>query len=331
MLPVVFDVATREDATAIAESAFREQMAASAGGSGEDALSDDNRSRHGDLPRLQQFALPSGAARSKTTDIFRNADSASMPQFCEHARVHALKAGAELLAVSTFAGRNGSKYPLLARQQFGNGYSAALTTDLLWRWKMALPSSSHAAEKFWQQLLISLVPEQGHGLRLVKTTESATVNAPVTLRVDGSDVKGEPVLSISSPSGGVKKLPMRKTSDGDGNQWTTTFAPDTAGKWEAKAEDREGNSAKLVFPVSEKPRTLETSNLPPNLDCMRQLAESTGGAMIADEPVFQKRDGLEEESAIQHTKPLWNSSWLLALLLGLYGSELVVRRRFKLL
>ena len=50
---------------------------------------------------------------------------------------------------------------LLARQQIGEGFTAVLATDLLWRWKMSLPSGSHAVETFWQQLLLSLAPPPG--------------------------------------------------------------------------------------------------------------------------------------------------------------------------
>jgi len=46
--------------------------------------------------------------------------------------------------------------------------------------------------------------------------------------------------------------------------------------------------------------------------------------------VFQPLDAAVV-SGLVHVRPLWNSSALLGMLLGLYGLELIVRRRFKLL
>ena len=65
---------------------------------------------------------------------------------------------------------------------------------------------------------------------------------------------------------------------------------------------------------------------------MRRLAQSTGGALIGDEPLFQdRRPRPPADAPPRRITPVWNSGWLLGLLLGLYGTELIVRRWFRLL
>ena len=118
--------------------------------------------------------------------LFAGTNGEALPQFAANAKVRAVKPGAETLAVSGV----GTPEVLLARQQFGNGFAAALTTDLLWRWKLSLPSSSHAVEKFWQQLLLSLAPASGEGLRVVKLTPSPAVNAPALFSANAESCAG---------------------------------------------------------------------------------------------------------------------------------------------
>ena len=66
--------------------------------------------------------------------------------------------------------------------------------------------------------------------------------------------------------------------------------------------------------------TTESLNLPPDVEGMRRLAQSTGGALIGDEPVFQDRAAaVVGEAPPRRVEPVWNSGWLLGLMLGLYG------------
>jgi hypothetical protein len=327
MLPVAFDVNDEDNSREILERGFRDQMAATRARSGEEGIFQDETGHHGEIPPLHGFALPEGAVRSAISDLFNGAES--MPRFCAHAKVRSVKAGATVLAVSRGADRVGSQHVLLAKQQFGEGFSVALTTDLLWRWKMALKSDSHAAEKFWQQLLLSLAPDSTHGLRLVKTTALASIDHPVVVRVQSSD-SNKPSVQAESPSGQRQILALETSNQDEPNQWNATFIPSKAGRWKVSASDGQG-SASSSFSISDKPRTTESLNLPPNTEMMRQLAESTGGELIGDDPVFQKTGKSEESGEIRQVRPLWNSAWLLGALLGLYGVELLARRWWKLL
>jgi hypothetical protein len=285
-------------------------------------------SRSQSLPGLKPFALPAGATHSAVSALFEKPGE-TLPRFVNNARVRAVKPGAEVLAVSAPA-VGGEPQVLLARQQFGNGYAVAMMTDLLWRWKMSLPSSSHALEKFWQQLLLSLAPSSGEGLRLIKLTESPSIHQPVVLQIAGSAAEALPTVEAVSPSRDRQPLTLQPATNGE-SAWTASFTPDAAGDWEVRAIGSGKKSARLSFPVPVTSQSAEMMNLPPDVGGMRELAEATGGAMIEDAPVFQPRENSAAAPGLQHVRPLWNSAWLLAGLLGLYATELIVRRRFKLL
>lgn len=280
------------------------------------------------LPDLKPFALPENATRSAVSALFEKTD-ANLPYYTQNARVRTVKPGAEVITVNRPV--DGSEpQVLLARQQFGDGTSVAMMTDLLWRWKMSLPSESHAFEKFWQQLLLSLAPGNAGGLRLVKLTKSPVTNQPVVVQITSGVAGAKPYVEAVSPAHVQQPLALQPVTNDEGG-WTVTFTPNATGIWEVQAVNADKKSARLTFPVLEKMQSTELLNLQPDMDGMRQLAETTGGAMIEDSPVFTQHDAVASTSDLQRVRPLWNSSWLLGGLLGLYGTELILRRRFKLL
>jgi hypothetical protein len=274
---------------------------------------------------LRPFALPPGG-HAAASRLFAGLPDGTLPRFVANARVRAVKPGAETLAVSG----DGAPDVLLARQQFGGGFAAALTTDLLWRWKLSLPSGNHAVEKFWQQLLLSLAPGAGEGLRLTRQTESPAVNAPAVFSVITAG-ENPPRMEAVSPAGNVQRLSLSDTANANGPGWQTAFTPATSGRWEIRATDAGGHAARLVFPVGEKSSSAELMNLPADLAGMRQLAESTGGALVDGTTRFQTSQETSLRPMAKLPEPLWNSGFLLLVALGLYATELSLRRYWKLL
>jgi hypothetical protein len=318
MLPVVF--AGRSDAAGSAVRRMQLQLSANAAQSG-DAMLEGGGSQG---ITLKPFTLPRGAPRSAASELFAGTDAAALPRYASYAKVRGVKAGAETLAVSSGA----PPEVLLARQHFGSGTAVALTTDLLWRWKLSLPSGSHVVEKFWQQLLLSLAPTSGEGFRVVKLTPSPAVNKPV---VFAANAETAPAFEAVSPGGARMRLIATEAPATNGPAWQASFAPTTAGRWELRATDASGRQARLVFPVGEKPASAELLNLPADLAGMKQLAESTGGALVQEAADFQRPTDTARMAPAKTPEPLWNSSLLLALMLGAYAAELIARRCCKLL
>ena len=316
MLPVVF--ATRNNPANAAVQQMQFQLSVNAAQSGDQTLAGGSQA----IP-LRPFALPAGAQYSSASRLFAT-NSETVPQFAASAKVRSVKPGAETLAVSGI----GTPEVLLARQRFGNGFAAALTTDLLWRWKLSLPSDSHAVEKFWQQLLLSLAPTSGEGLRVVKITPSAAVNAPVLF---SANAEAAPTFEAISPGGARQRMTVSDASTAEHPAWVAGFAPTATGRWEVHATDAAGRQARVVFSVGQKPISAELQNLPADVAGMKQLAESTGGALVQDATDFQAPLEAIAKPVSKTPEPLWNSSVLLVAMLGLYSTELIARRRWKLL
>ncbi len=317
MLPVVFDTRNDPDGAAEGQTPFRLPVT---GASSRAELADSGSQ----VIALRPFALPAGARKSAATALFTGTNGEALPRFAANARVRSVKPGAEVLAVSSGA----APEVLLARQQFGNGFAAALTTDLLWRWKLSLPSSSHAVEKFWQQLLLSLAPGAGESFNVVKLSPSPVVNAPALF---SANAQNAPTFEAVSPGGLRQRLTVSDAATANGPAWQAGFTPTTTGRWEVRATDASGRQARLVFSVGKKAASAELLNLPADVAGMRQLAEGTGGALVEDGADFQTSFESAAKPVARMPQPLWNSGVLLMAMLGLYSTELIIRRKNKLL
>jgi hypothetical protein len=252
------------------------------------------------------------------------------PLFSDFAPIGAVKPGAQVVAVHPTETVSDGKTPrvLMAKQQFGKGFSAVLCTDMLWRWKLSLPSSSRAVETFWQQFMLTLAPGAKDGLSLAKMSGPGGVNSPMVIRMDGAAAQAKLAVTVVGPDGRKQDLPAIRNDD----HWQVEFKPDVEGLWEVSTRSAEGNYARLVFPVSGKAITTEMLNLPSDVNGLRRIAQATGGALIESAPVFQKSAAsVSSSAASQVATPLWNSQWLIALLLTVYGVDLMTRRLFKLL
>jgi hypothetical protein len=334
MLPVVFQSRPTEVPNTEPESQFQQQTVNNlADNDAETAFANQEIQRQV-LPALYSFTPGPDAAGAK---LFHAGPDA--PQFATYARVVNVKPGAEVIALTSFDPAKHWEVPavLVARQHFGSGSAAALNTDMLWRWKLSLPSTNRDAEIFWQQFLMSLagnISSPNSGLQLIIKTESPATRHAVEFQIDGS-LAAAPVVDAKSPGGAFQRLPVTPASDTNGAAWETRFIPVEEGSWLVQATDADGNVAQNSFTVTaqaQNPQTLELMNLPPDAEGLRRLAETTGGTVIGEAPVFQAMAPQEDNlPKLALARPLWDSRWLAGLLLGLYGVELVVRRIFRLL
>ena len=321
MLPIVFEHREEESAEQKEADIFEARMKAAFEASmnndgGEGADSGDNN------PALVPFNVPPGA-----TGVLKG--DQPKPLFSNFARVLSAKPGAQILATHPTE-RTADNAPriLMARQQFGAGFTVAMATDLLWRWKMSLPSDSKAPETFWQQLMLSLVPAPAEGLRIVKSSSTAAAHRSTSLLVQGAPNDQPPQIEAVAPDG--RHQPLVATSAS--NDWQSTFTPDAEGRWQINTSDASGDTASMSLPVEAEVRTAENSNAPPDVDGLQTIAEATGGSLIQSDPIFQAENNSTTAGVeLKTSQPAWNQSWLLGLLLGLYAVELVARRVFRLL
>ena len=112
-----------------------------------------------------------------------------------------------------------------------------------------------------------------------------------------------------------------------------SWRPALEGYWQILATDASGRQASHWLTVDRAAPTGEYSGIPPDEELMRDLANRTGGAVLENSPPAAWQMARQASGALleERKTPLWQRRWVLGLLLGLYGLELLLRRRWKML
>jgi len=336
MLPVVFDPAPPADQPdeSLAEFQARMQSVGGANQNDETGFAADAIGRTG-LDPLKEFALPPGTPRQDIAKLFGhppNATEAEVPKFANYAHVASTKAGAVVLAVhpDDKTGNNQPR-PLLVTQRFGQGQVTALLTDALWRWKLSMPSASHASDAFWQQLFLALVGP-GSTMHFSAQPYFAALNEQTVFKVEGGPGMGAPTVTLVPP--GAPGQPLTPQAGSQPGEWDFQVTPNQPGSYRVQVQDLGGSEIETLLRVSHASHSTELSGLPPDTEGLRKLAQATGGTLLNDGvPESWTGTPATPESALvsEHVQPLWNNWIMLAVALSLYVVELVWRRRVKLL
>ena len=331
MMPVIFEAPKPDDTGAQAEETLQEQMNDAGGGEG-DSQGDAS------VDPLQHFAFPPNLSHSEVADLFGAASGGlihNLPQFSSYAQVHGIKAGGEVLAVHPVdKAEDGTSRALLVTQRFGQGQVTALLTDGLWRWKLSLPGESRDQEIFWQQLFRALArQETAHGdLRFGLQPFFSSLGQVSDFRLEGAEGPTPPVISAISPQGGSQSLDVQL--DPQTHFWSFQFKPDQPGNWRIHAEDGRGAQMETWLQVSNFSHGDEHSGLPADTDGLRKLAVLTGGSVLDNgAPGDWSPSGAPQPATLvsKRSQPLWDHWAVLLAGLGFYVTELVWRRRAKLL
>lgn len=335
MLPVAFGGGSERSARDRVAERFQEMMRTrykSANGLQEAIYAEDAERRNPKV-KLVPFSFPQ---ESELASLFQLTDSNGVahqiePKFASYAAVSRSKPGAEVLAVHPVDRDPSTGKPriLLASQSFGRGRSSVLTTDPLWRWKLSLASDSRETEVFWQQLLHWLAGAQINGLHFTGNPPQTGVKQPTRLMVAGAS--GDFIHVIAAgPDGSRTTLSARP----EGDRWSLMWTPPTAGEWKITARDRFDEAAIYLQVTPAEAVARETMNLPPAVGLMQRLAAATGGEILRnDPPAAWKSRGhtLDGQVLSERRDLLWNTWWVLGPCLGIFATELILRRRWKLL
>jgi len=339
MMPVIFEAPQTNPDGSDAEAEFQEQMSHTGGADAdmEGQFAADAQGNTGLAP-LKKFAFPPNPRQSDVANLFGAASGGLMqnlPQFATYARVHGVKAGGQVLAVHP-EDKNDANEPraLLVTERFGQGHVTALLTDGLWRWKLSLPSTCHDPEIFWQQLFRALAKEQSahDNLHFGLQPYFASLGQASDFRLDGAQGPNAPAISAISPTGASQQLVPQLDSEGD--SWSFEVKPTESGKWRIHAEDGRGAQMETWLRVSSGSHGNELSGLPPDTDGLRKLAMATGGSLLDDgapDDWSAAPSGSLTTLVSKRSQPLWDSWILLLMGLGFYVTELIWRRRAKLL
>jgi len=277
---------------------------------------------------LSEFAWEPAASR-----IFGQGEISS-PRFINYARVLRAKPGAEVLArhptAAAPAGGDPGRAILLAVQRYGQGQSAVLTSDALWRWKLSQASTDRSVEKFWQLLFAWLGRERASGLRFDRAPLTASRGQEITLRLTGA---GAPGARVTAQSGNTTiTLPAGESKEGTAQlaRWT----PPAEGEWQLVATDAAGHEVRHWLQVIGAGQTGERSGAPPDEALLARLAERTGGTVLQEgeaPPWGEPAVAADRPEPPEIVRPLWHHFGVFIALLGGYAIDLLLRRRWRLL
>lgn len=270
----------------------------------------------------------------RVREIFAEAEKSKValvaPLFSEYAHVAQAKPGADVLARHpTEVTSDGSERNiLLAVQRYGRGQSAVLTTDALWRWKLNQPAGDRSAEVFWQTLFAWLTREHQSGLRFDEAPRVAELGREVTLRVLGATPEN---LRLDATLAAQHAALTEGTADGKARVFR--FTPPGEGLWQVTANDAGGVEVKHWITVRKSANSGELSGAAPDEELLRTLATRTGGAVLENgpSPAWQETRHAQGVLLGEKRELLWHRPWLFGMILGLYGAELLLRRKWRML
>jgi hypothetical protein len=208
-----------------------------------------------------------------------------------------------------------------------------------WRWRMMLPSTNRTYEMFWRQAgrwLAAPAPDP-----VALAVPSVPLGGRAALTLDVRDESFRPVsdgtvrVRATDPSGSTREL--QAIADGDvSGRFVASVPTEQAGLVRIDAEARRGGqllgTARDWALVGGVDRELADPRR--NDDVLDRLARETGGARVAAADGNSLRDRLVAAAAAAARPPvereLWQTPWMLALVLGVLSVEWGLRRKWGL-
>jgi uncharacterized membrane protein len=280
----------------------------------------------------------------------------AMPNFQVFNPLREIKPGASVLA--TVSDASGQMYPALAVQRFGLGRSAALMIGDMWRWGLRDEQMQKDLAKSWRQMVRWLVADVPP--RISVTAEPAPGGDASEFRLtvkahdeqfkplDNASVRLaiRPVKTVSSFGFGVSSSPTRnpkpetqnslqlpaEASASEPGTYTATFVAHETGAYlvEATVTQADGKIAgHAAAGWTSDPAAEEFRSLKPNRALLQNLAQRTGGEVVAlaDLEKFVRKLP-ERRSPVMETwsYPLWHTPAVLLFALACFVAEWGLRR-----
>ena len=216
----------------------------------------------------------------------------------------------------------------------------SVATASTWRWQMMLPVADQTQEKLWRQLLRWLAV--GAKERITLTFDRESYNVGDTVRVEATvldasynaDNDATLWLQREDPLGMLSDSPMQWQIEGEGVYSAEFLAEDvgvnnlridvTSAAGEGRAENTEARASLVVTPSLR-----EYSN--PGLDAgiLQRIAETTGGDYADIDNAASLISSIRNTPSAYSKEvmtDLWDSPWLLGLLILLLCLDWTLRR-----
>ncbi len=261
-----------------------------------------------------------------------------MPKFRVLNQVDRIKPGASVMA--SMLDENGRKLPALVVQRYGLGKSAALLVGDMWRWQMAGDGKREDLPRAWRQMIRWLVADVPNRVQLTTEADSGAAGLGRKLTVRARNEEFKPLgfanveLSVLPSGDESKAIDLSVEPAGtETGAFESLYIPREEGGYVARAKVRD-EDGKVIGDVeagwASNPAAEEFSSLQPNVALMEDLAERTGGRVLAVSDLAKWAKELPtKQSPVMESfpTPLWHLPWMFAAALLLLVTEWWLRRR----
>ena len=271
----------------------------------------------------------------------------SLPPLKDAHNVDSVKPFTRILAEGSLP-TNQAKFPLLMVRRYGQGATALVNADGLWKWDF-YPEARELGnmyQEFWIQLIQWVVAYSeflpGHDYSLHASNQSISLNDPIAFSLSyrgnnkaPSSIK--PRLEISSKGQeAITLTPASSTPSAGKPTWKSSYTPTQPGSYTAKVITHDGSPSPAInFTVNAPPSEMDSLN--PDPVFLAELCESTGGKLLTQEelPAFLEQQFSKKNTSLTKAETIWQSSWLRwfvpIIILSLLATEWWIRRRNRLI
>lgn len=284
------------------------------------------------------FLQPWARLRSQEPEERERLDA--MPGFKVLNRVRDFKPGATVVA--TVKDDQGSVYPAIVTQRYGNGRTAAVMIGDLWRWGLKDAELHKDLDKAWRQLARWLVADVPNRVQLETEQNLSDPNQSTTLRVRARDKSFQPldnasaVISVETMSSvGTNRNVVRLTAEPSPTEpgvYEATYVPRDAGAFEARAVVTSATGVeegKIAAGWAANLGNEEFQALKPNRGLLENLAALSGGEIVSADGLKAFVETLPNRKVpLMETAstPLWHRSLVFLFAILCFIGEWALRR-----
>ncbi len=247
------------------------------------------------------------------------------------------RAGAAVLARADSPELGAEGAPLFAWQRYGSGRCAVLATGSTWRWQMSLPGEDNRHERLWRQIVRSLVVDVPEPITVRDIADVYTTDEEIEFDLAVRDAlfidrEGlQTVVAARAPSGLEHALPVEESIQ-EAGIYGVRYRPDEPGAHvlSISASDASGEaiaSAESAVLVEDDRREFRRARA--DMGFLRQIAEATGGKLIALDKINEIPDLISREDHVsteQIRRHLWNLPIFFIALVLMLSAEWFIRR-----
>lgn len=233
--------------------------------------------------------------------------------------------------------------PLVISHSVGNGRAMLLNATGLWQWAMRTPEEAHAdrlLDALWAQLIHRAIGDQALGdawsLRVEPARQRVDDSVVVQLRSRVRPLEADHMrVTVTHPDGQQHVLPWPAETANEREQaWQYQLRETGVYEFNARADGDATTTTRLsrVAAYDDNEELFDPRARP---DVLRQIAQTTGGAVLAadqldDLPAMLGSARGEVSATRQVARSLWTDSAALMLLLLWLGTEWIMRKQLGL-